>query len=563
MVSRFKEGEKKEPKVLSEDQFLAQNGAGFMEGAEPALHRTPGWKEGDKKRSKAAKKVLQDMTENDEKRKGLRKEYADKVAAGDIRPPSDVESLIHTAQGDEHMSSVQAARRVLAKRGINWETGGELNSEKSSEPRAMWTKTENYSRGDIDPITGGRDVYHDIKVTHGGKSYTYPVRMMRAGSTSMSEDKASAKKLALEMHKQAMEKPPVEVGGNDEIPLVFRTAEELKDSLLDKDKLYRGIELYGVNRVTRHINLAKDRGIEQGKINQIKDTASIYGATWYKRESDKLAQKIPDEMERYDQVRALHKKAQKVAEDKAIELLTAEQAPEPETGDIEAHLITGNTYTHKSNIKGQFQGKWNSDMGGWIVHNKFGQGATKYANEHGLDIEPVTVDASVFKKLTGEELRAARQERADKKADQLRSRADKKMKTAEEHQRRGDAINKQWEFGQPILVGHHSEKKSRRDHEKAWNQLEKFAENYKESQELSDRADRVQSSVSVKGDAEKRRQARREQIKANLKIGTKVLTPDAMGEGEIRKINNKSVQIYYPKFDTTHTTDISFVRIVG
>lgn len=135
MVAGFKEGEKKEPKVLSEDQFLAQNGAGFMEGAEPALHRTPGWKEGDKKRSKAAKKVLQDMTENDEKRKGLRKEYADKVAAGDIRPPSDVESLIHTAQGDEHMSSVQAARRVLAKRGINWETGGKLNSEKSSEKR--------------------------------------------------------------------------------------------------------------------------------------------------------------------------------------------------------------------------------------------------------------------------------------------------------------------------------------------------------------------------------------------------------------------------------------------
>ena len=61
-----------------------------------------------------------------EKRAAARNEYEALVAAGKVRPPTNVEKLLRTATGHPDNASVQAARRVLTKRGIDWRTGKKL-----------------------------------------------------------------------------------------------------------------------------------------------------------------------------------------------------------------------------------------------------------------------------------------------------------------------------------------------------------------------------------------------------------------------------------------------------
>jgi hypothetical protein len=109
----------KTPMKLTEEEYLAQNGAGFLNGAEPALHHNRvNTKYG---QSRLAKQALEEMTANDERRKLLRIEYADKVKSGEIVQPNKIDILIKTANGQEDNPAVQAARRLLEKRGISWE----------------------------------------------------------------------------------------------------------------------------------------------------------------------------------------------------------------------------------------------------------------------------------------------------------------------------------------------------------------------------------------------------------------------------------------------------------
>jgi len=78
-----KNGEVNEIEVLTEDEYLSKNGASFMGGSEPALHKNI--QEGSGKQQ-AIKKVQEDMRKNNERREELRKEYQDKVVKGELRP---------------------------------------------------------------------------------------------------------------------------------------------------------------------------------------------------------------------------------------------------------------------------------------------------------------------------------------------------------------------------------------------------------------------------------------------------------------------------------------------
>ncbi len=55
-----------------------------------------------------------------DERAALRTQYDNLVAKGSTRPPSYIESLISKAQGHSDNASVQAARRLLAKKGIKF-----------------------------------------------------------------------------------------------------------------------------------------------------------------------------------------------------------------------------------------------------------------------------------------------------------------------------------------------------------------------------------------------------------------------------------------------------------
>lgn len=67
-----------------------------------------------------------------EKRAAAIREYNQLVEKGEIIKPSRIDMLIMTAQGHDDNEHVQAARRLLTKRGIDWKTAKE-NANKETK----------------------------------------------------------------------------------------------------------------------------------------------------------------------------------------------------------------------------------------------------------------------------------------------------------------------------------------------------------------------------------------------------------------------------------------------
>lgn len=71
-----------------------------------------------------------DIARNDYSRRRIAaiNDYNTKVENGEIRKPTRIEALLKTAHGHEDNPSVQAARRILKKREIDWKTGEKLKT---------------------------------------------------------------------------------------------------------------------------------------------------------------------------------------------------------------------------------------------------------------------------------------------------------------------------------------------------------------------------------------------------------------------------------------------------
>lgn len=107
------------PVVCTEEQYLARHGVGRDRIGDAGLHKTHtrfSKKQWDKK--------LQHQSEIDteviKKRDALREQYRQKVAAGELRPPTRIERLQSIAAGHPDNEAVQAARRILASMEIEW-----------------------------------------------------------------------------------------------------------------------------------------------------------------------------------------------------------------------------------------------------------------------------------------------------------------------------------------------------------------------------------------------------------------------------------------------------------
>ncbi|MFA5321200.1 MAG: hypothetical protein WC373_00890 [Smithella sp.] len=121
----------KEPEVIDEESYLARKGASKFGFGEPALSKNI--PENIKK--ELVNRQLKKDIELTDKRELLRKEYSEKIKSGEIRPPTRMERLISTANGNPDNQAVQAARRILEKNGIDWHEGTSKSS-KSAAPEA-------------------------------------------------------------------------------------------------------------------------------------------------------------------------------------------------------------------------------------------------------------------------------------------------------------------------------------------------------------------------------------------------------------------------------------------
>jgi hypothetical protein len=111
---------KVDPQVLTEEEYLARNGASRFDYGEAALHRSSERKSENTHRQQVEAQAAKD-SDLTARRSVLRDEYRAKVAAGEIRPPSAKEETIERANGDPGLESTQAARRIAAKRGWQWQ----------------------------------------------------------------------------------------------------------------------------------------------------------------------------------------------------------------------------------------------------------------------------------------------------------------------------------------------------------------------------------------------------------------------------------------------------------
>lgn len=160
-----------------------------------------------------------------------------------------------------------------------------------------------------------------------------------------------------------------------------------------------------------------------------------------------------------------------------------------------------------------------------------------------------------------EDIRAMRQARATSRAQRLRAIASGWDKKADQERAKHENFTSDYSFiTQPLLVGHHSYHRMKKLRDRIGKQMDREMEYSIKAKSYRDRADRLENHVVVKGDAERRRQAKREQLDSLVTIGTRVF--DAIfGEAEVVRINKKS---YTLKFVSgwTCSRDKSYCRLL-
>ncbi|MBF6085196.1 DUF3560 domain-containing protein [Nocardia cyriacigeorgica] len=138
--------------------------------------------------------------------------------------------------------------------------------------------------------------------------------------------------------------------------------------------------------------------------------------------------------------------------------------------------------------------KWARSLGAWIVHasrnrqpkDYYINYAAKQLREAGFEVE-VEVDRSVQDPVEAEAARAQRQQERVEALEAKAQRREREAEAAEAAQKR--AYQSLPEFGEPIKVGHHSEKRHRRAIEKAWNTLGKSVEANRDAEQAAQRAE--------------------------------------------------------------------------
>lgn len=153
------------PVAMSEDEYLTSKGLnGNMTDYMLDKLRIPHSETArqQKQREKEAARVRADF---DNQKEEARKEYRQKIAKGELREPTkqeakerEIAKLIKTANGHEDNPSVQAARRLLAKRGVDWRT------DKGDTSDNDWLKSKEDGKSNVVHSFGNSASQNDTSI---------------------------------------------------------------------------------------------------------------------------------------------------------------------------------------------------------------------------------------------------------------------------------------------------------------------------------------------------------------------------------------------------------------
>lgn len=115
-------------KVMSEQQYLDRKGVGSsLSGTMDDRMRSVRQLRSTQGREKFQRENTKSINSYHEKRQKAKHEYQRLVSSGKVRAPSEAEKAWNTAHGLSENRSVQAARRLLTKHGVDWKTGKRLS----------------------------------------------------------------------------------------------------------------------------------------------------------------------------------------------------------------------------------------------------------------------------------------------------------------------------------------------------------------------------------------------------------------------------------------------------
>ena len=169
------------PVAMSEDEYLTSKGLnGNMTDYMLDKLRIPHSETArqQKQREKEAARVRADF---DNQKEEARKEYRQKIAKGELREPTkqeakerEIAKLIKTANGHEDNPSVQAARRVLAKRGVDWRT------DKGDMSDNDWLKSKEEGKSNVVHSFGNSASQNDTSIKLSDTSFASEEEAERA-----------------------------------------------------------------------------------------------------------------------------------------------------------------------------------------------------------------------------------------------------------------------------------------------------------------------------------------------------------------------------------------------
>lgn len=189
---------------------------------------------------------------------------------------------------------------------------------------------------------------------------------------------------------------------------------------------------------------------------------------------------------------------------------------------MNAILITGNTYPHRRALRGA-GALFDHAEKGYIARADNAE-ARAAAEAAGLDVDEYDATEEQVTPATGERLREQRQAAIDRKRERLYQRAEAAERRSQEAWDSISPAERSFlSLGEPVKMGHHSQRRHEKLLDRFDNAMRKSAEESKKAEKLRRRADWMMDA-QVKGDAAARRQERIAKADAAISVGDLVDT---------------------------------------
>jgi len=224
---------------------------------------------------------------------------------------------------------------------------------------------------------------------------------------------------------------------------------------------------------------------------------------------------------------------------------------------MECLLVTGKTYEHRRTLRGMGGLFDYEEKGYWLPVSKLDEAKAL----SGVACEIVERDTDPLAPMTPDQLREYRQAKIDRKRARLIDRADRAAARSDKAYNKISPHEREFlRLGEPVKIGHHSEGRHRRLIERVDSAMEKSCKEAAYASELRQRANWMMDA-QVKGDAERRRDAKRAAVLSQIAVGDTVhdLT---FGDCLLVKIYDKSASIQ-AKDGNRHSVPIHWLKLVA